>query len=81
MAQRERPLRADAARNRARVLEVAYETFAAEGIGQRGETAAFGVCQVQPATAEVGFEDAVFLLQVGDDLLLVTVDPASEHGK
>ncbi|HEY6577591.1 MAG TPA: TetR/AcrR family transcriptional regulator [Mycobacterium sp.] len=32
MAQPERPLRADAARNRARVLEVAYETFAAEGL-------------------------------------------------
>ncbi|ORB31386.1 TetR/AcrR family transcriptional regulator [Mycolicibacterium parafortuitum] len=28
-----RPLRADAARNRARVLEVAYDTFAAEGLG------------------------------------------------
>ena len=33
MAQADRPLRADAARNRARVLEVAYETFAAEGLG------------------------------------------------
>ena len=32
MAQTERPLRADAARNRARVLEVAYDTFAAEGL-------------------------------------------------
>ncbi len=32
MAQPMRPLRADAARNRARVLEVAYETFAAEGL-------------------------------------------------
>jgi AcrR family transcriptional regulator len=28
----DRPLRADAARNRARVLEVAYDTFAAEGL-------------------------------------------------
>jgi AcrR family transcriptional regulator len=28
----EKPLRADAARNRARVLRVAYETFAAEGL-------------------------------------------------
>jgi AcrR family transcriptional regulator len=28
----EKPLRADAARNRARVLQVAYETFAAEGL-------------------------------------------------
>jgi AcrR family transcriptional regulator len=33
MAQPVRPQRADAARNRARVLEVAYETFAAEGLG------------------------------------------------
>ena len=32
MAQTERPLRADAARNRARVLEVAVEAFAAEGL-------------------------------------------------
>jgi AcrR family transcriptional regulator len=32
MAQPARQLRADAARNRARVLDVAYETFAAEGL-------------------------------------------------
>ena len=32
MAQPVRQLRADAARNRARVLDVAYETFAAEGL-------------------------------------------------
>lgn len=32
MTQPARPLRADAARNRARVLEVAFETFAAEGL-------------------------------------------------
>jgi AcrR family transcriptional regulator len=32
VAESERPLRADAARNRARVLEVAYETIAAEGL-------------------------------------------------
>ena len=32
MAQPHRALRADAARNRGRILEVAYETFAAEGV-------------------------------------------------
>lgn len=32
MAQPVRPLRADAARNRARLLDVAFETFAAEGV-------------------------------------------------
>jgi hypothetical protein len=28
----------------------------------------------------LGFQDAVFLLQVGDDPLLVTLDPAGDHG-
>ncbi|MCP9271284.1 TetR/AcrR family transcriptional regulator [Mycolicibacterium arenosum] len=32
MTETARPMRADAARNRARVLEVAYDTFAAEGV-------------------------------------------------
>jgi AcrR family transcriptional regulator len=32
VAQRDRPMRADAARNRARVLQVAYDTFAADGL-------------------------------------------------
>lgn len=32
MATTDRPVRADAARNRARVLEVAYETFASDGL-------------------------------------------------
>ena len=32
MTETARPMRADAARNRAKVLEVAYETFAAEGV-------------------------------------------------
>ena len=32
MTESARPMRADAARNRARVLEVAYNTFAAEGL-------------------------------------------------
>ena len=32
MVQAVRPLRADAARNRARLLEIAYQTFAAEGL-------------------------------------------------
>ncbi|OBF31598.1 TetR family transcriptional regulator [Mycobacterium sp. ACS1612] len=33
MTETARPMRADAARNRARVLQVAYDTFAAEGLG------------------------------------------------
>jgi hypothetical protein len=58
-----------------------FQACATEPVCERREAAAFGVCQVQPATAEVGFKDAVFLVQVGDDLLMVTVDPVSEHGE
>jgi hypothetical protein len=29
----------------------------------------------------LGFEDTVFRLLIGDDLLLVTLDPPSEHGE
>jgi hypothetical protein len=43
--------------------------------------AAFGVGQAQPAPAELGFEDAVFHEERCDDLLLVTLDPPSEHGE
>jgi AcrR family transcriptional regulator len=32
MAERNRPLRADAVRNRARILDVAYELFAEQGL-------------------------------------------------
>jgi hypothetical protein len=38
-----------------------FEALAAEGMGQRGETATFGVRQAQPAATELGFEDAIFL--------------------
>jgi hypothetical protein len=35
----------------------------------------------RPAATEPGFEEAVFRVQVGDHLSLVTVDPATEHGE
>jgi hypothetical protein len=34
----------------------------------------------QSMTLEVGFEDAVLFLEVGDDVLLVPLEPASDHG-
>ena len=36
--------------------------------------------QAQPVTTKLGFEDTVFLVQIGDHLLLVTLEPAGEHG-
>jgi hypothetical protein len=49
-------------------------------VGQHSETAAFRVGKPQAATSKVSFEDAIFLLEIGDDGLLVTIDPASNHG-
>ena len=57
-----------------------FEALTAQWIRQCGETAALGVGKTKPAAAVLGFEDAILLLKVGDHLLLVPIDPASDHG-
>ena len=57
-----------------------FEALATERVGERGETAAFRVCESQPAPTELGFEDAIFFLKVRDDLLLVPLQPTGHHG-
>jgi hypothetical protein len=36
---------------------------------------------MQPPAVDLSFEDAVFLVQIGDDLLLVTLNPPGERGE
>ena|SRR5215813_498164 len=57
-----------------------FEACATEGLCQRGETTAFCVGQAQPPTAKLSFKDKILLMQIGDDLLLVTLEPSSDHG-
>ena len=57
-----------------------FEALATKRVGERREAAAFRVRQAQPAATELGFEDAVFLKEIRDDLLLVPLEPASDHG-
>jgi hypothetical protein len=57
------------------------EACATEWVGQRSKAAAFHVGQAQPSAAELGFEDAILFLEIGDDVLLVTVDPTGECGE
>jgi hypothetical protein len=57
-----------------------FQARATDRVCERREAAAFSVCQVQPATAKLGFENAVFREEISDDLLLVTWDPPGEHG-
>lgn len=86
MSQPARPLRSDAARNRARVLEVAYETFAAEGLGvpidEIARRAGVGAGTVH---RHFPIKDALFRAVVEDRInrvteegraLLATEDPA-----
>ncbi len=35
----------------------------------------------EPAAAKLGFEATMFLAEVGDDLLRVTLDPPGAHGE
>lgn len=48
---------------------------------ERCKTAAFRIGQAQPPAAKLGFEEAILCLQVGNDLLLVTLKSAGEHGE
>jgi hypothetical protein len=57
-----------------------FEALAAEWVGKRCEATAFRVRQAQPAATEPGFEDAIFLKEIRDDLLLVLLEPSSDHG-
>jgi hypothetical protein len=56
------------------------EALATERVGQCGKAAALGISQAEPPTAEMGFERAVFLLEVGDRLWLVPLEPPGDHG-
>jgi hypothetical protein len=58
-----------------------FEACAIDRMCECREAPVFRVRQAGPAATKLSFQDAVFLVQVGADLLLVTVDPASEHGE
>ena len=52
--------------------------LAPERVGECGE-AAFSVGQPEPSATKLGFEYAILFLQIGDHLLLVTLDQAGDH--
>ena len=55
------------------------KALAAEWVGERREPAAFRICEPQPAAAEVGFEEAILFLEISNDVLLVTLEPAGDQ--
>jgi hypothetical protein len=57
-----------------------FEALGANWVRKRRETTAFRIRQVQPAATKLGFENAVFLKKIGDNLLLVLLEPSSDHG-
>jgi hypothetical protein len=48
-------------------------------MGKHGETASFGIGEAYSPFTQLRFENADFFLLVGDDQLLVTIDPAGDH--
>jgi hypothetical protein len=57
------------------------QACAAKGVGYSCEATTVGVGQAQLSAPELGSEDTILCLQVCDNLLLVTLDPAGEHGE
>ena len=56
------------------------EAFPPEWIGERRKAAALGIGEAEPVPLEFPFEYAVFLEEIRDDLLLVPLQPAGNHG-
>ena len=48
-------------------------------MGKGSETVSFGIGEAYGLVAQFRFENAVFFLEVGDDLLLVAIEPAGDH--
>jgi hypothetical protein len=57
-----------------------FEALAAEWVGKRRKATAFHVRQAQPAATELGFEDAIFLKEIRNELVLVPLEPSRDHG-
>jgi hypothetical protein len=57
-----------------------FEPLEAEWMGQRSKTSALGIGEPQASLTELSFENAIFLVERGDGVALVTSDPASDHG-
>jgi hypothetical protein len=57
-----------------------FKAFPPERMGEPRQSPALGVGEAEPGATEVGFEDTVCREEVGDDLLLVTLEPAGNHG-
>jgi hypothetical protein len=57
-----------------------FEAFAAKRKGKGGQTTTFGIGAADASTTGFGVESAVFFQEIGDELLLVAIDPAGEHG-
>ena len=55
------------------------EVFPPERIGERSKLSALGIGEAEPAVAELRFEGTVFREEICDDLLLMPLQPASNH--
>jgi hypothetical protein len=57
-----------------------FEAFAANRKGEDPETTAFGIGEANVSATEFGMESAVFFQEIGNDLLLVAINPTGDHG-
>src|SRR5262245_59262887 len=57
-----------------------FEAFAANRKREGRETTAFGIGEAGALTTKFGVERTVFFQKISDDLLLMAIDPAGDHG-
>ena len=61
-------------------VAMSFRRLRPSGWASGREAAPFGIREAKATTAELGFEHAVFRKEIRDDLLLMTLQPASNHG-
>src|SRR5215831_19847808 len=57
-----------------------FELLTAQGMSQGREAAALGIGEASSLFWQLGFEHLIFCFEVGDDVLLVSIDPTGHHG-
>jgi hypothetical protein len=56
------------------------KVFSVDWVRQDGKAAALGISEVKTTALEFGFQEAIFLAEIGDGLFLLPIDPHGKHG-
>jgi hypothetical protein len=57
-----------------------FKAFATARVSKRSKATSLSIGEAELTATALSFEDAILLLEIGDDVLLGTLDPPGNHG-